>query len=71
MKSRKKFPVNSVDTPSCNTGRRRFIERMGKVGMGVLVTSSYSVVSLSSFSCSDIVSPDTDFNRAGYGYYIH
>jgi hypothetical protein len=39
--------------------------------MGVLVTSSYSVVSLSSFSCSDVVSPDTDFNRAGYGYYIH
>jgi hypothetical protein len=46
--------------------RRRFIK---KVGIGVVATAAYSVVSLSQLSCSNEDSPtSSNFDRGGYAY---
>jgi hypothetical protein len=63
MKSKKK--VNQFQEMEYNPSRRRFIK---KAGIGIVAVSSYSVLSLSHFYCSDSLSPETDFIRSG-GYY--
>jgi len=46
-----------------NPSRRRFIK---SVGIGIASASTYSVISLSHFSCSSSLSPESDFTDSGY-----
>jgi len=64
-KSEKRSKQNSGKDNGIN--RRDF---MKKVGIGVLSTAAYSVLSMSHFGCSDNVTGD-DYNGGGYygGYY--
>lgn len=50
-----------------NPGRRKFIKRLGITAISV---SAFSVVSLSSFSCSNSVSPVVN-NPGGYRYFYY
>lgn len=45
------------------TSRRVFIKQ---IGFSYLIASSYSLISLSQFACSDSVSPNTDFTSYSY-----
>ena len=65
---RPKRKVNQFKETEYNPSRRRFIK---KVGIGLVAASTYSVLSLSHFACSDSTSPETDFNRGGYGYFSY
>lgn len=64
MKNRKKI-VKFAEI-NYSPSRRKFIK---KVGIAAVTASAFSVISLSSFSCSDSVSPGFDFNIGGYGYF--
>ena len=49
-----------------NPSRRKFFK---KIGIGIVAASTYSVISLSHFSCSDSTSPGLDFSNGGtYNY---
>lgn len=64
MKNKKK--TGKFTEINYSPGRRKFIK---KVGIATITMSAFSVISLSSFSCSDSVSPGSDFNIGGYGYF--
>ena len=48
------------------TTRRKVLKG---IGYTIVSTATYSVVSLSSFGCSDDSSPFEPVNGGGYGYY--
>jgi len=61
-KNKKKNKENS--NSKFKTSRRKFIKQ---IGFSYLVASSYSLISLSQFACSDSVSPGSDFTPRSYG----
>ena len=58
MKKRKKEAIKN------KSSRRKFIKQ---IGLSYLVASSYSLISLSQFACSESVSPNSDFTPRTYG----
>ena len=65
MKETKKMKIVKSDKKYFNKSRRKFIKQ---IGLSYIVASSYSIISLSQFACSDSVSPYTDFTPGSYGH---